>query len=406
MAVGSRKRLAAETGSLILVAAGVWLGWQVALQPLKERLPPVMALRLAPGSGQVLGRAAEAEYGARRFDNAEELARASLERTSFNVRALRTLGLSEAQQNRRPQANELLTLAGNWSLRDDPTHAWLIEYRLSRNDYHSAFAHADTLARRRADLQPRVFYLFNTAAIQDPRSLPALVSLLEVNPPWRAAYLNQLYRTADGHRIAATLAMALHGTRGPFTQTELDVLYRQLLSRSWLQAMEQVRARVGQPAPGARLVNGDFGPQTAPAPYEWRLSTGSGLVIEILPDDLREDSALRAQYGSLAPDSLAEQLLQLKPGRYRFAGEQRREAGKSEAGMSWTITCLEDGRQLAGVPLSNASETWRRFSTSFVVPAAGCQAQWLRLTPKPAHRRTTLVGWYDRLSVTPEPMRE
>lgn len=403
MAVAGRKWLSAEMGSLILVAAGVWLGWQVVLQPLKERLPPGLALQLAPGSGQVLGRAAEAELGANRLDNAGELARASLERGSFNVRALRTLGLTEARQDRKPQANELLTLAGNWSLRDDPAHAWLIEYRLSRGDYRSAFAHADTLARRRQDMQPQVFSLFSAAASQDPRSLPALVSLLAVNPPWRAAYLNQLYRTEEGHRIAATLAMALHGTRGPFTVTELDVLYRQLMSRSWLPVMEQVRAHVGLPAPGVQLVNGAFGPETSPAPYEWRLATGSGLVIEILPDDVRDDSSLRAQYGSLAPDPLAEQFLQLKPGLYRFAGEQRREAGKSDATLNWTITCFESPRQLAEVPLSAASDAWRRFSTTFVVPPSGCQAQWLRLTPKPANRRTTLVGWYDRFSITPEP---
>lgn len=403
MSAGSRKRLSAEIGSLLLVAAGVWLGWQVVLQPLKDRLPPSMALRLAPGSGQVLGRAAEAEFGANRVDNAEDLARASLARASFNVRSLRTLGLSEARQDRKPLANEILTLAGNWSLRDDPTHAWLIEYRLARGDYRSAFAHADTLARRRVDVQPQVFSLFSTAVVQDPRSLPALVSLLAVNPPWRAAYLNQLYRTGEGHRIAATLAIALHDTRGPFTLTELDVLYRQLASRSWLPVMEQVRAQVGQPAPGARLVNGDFGPQVSPGPYEWRFNTGSGLVIEILPDDLREDSALRAQYGSLAPDPLAEQFLQLKPGRYRFAGEQRRDAGKARASLNWVITCFETSRQIAEVPLPANSEAWRRFSTTFVIPPSGCQAQWLRLTPKPAERRTTVVGWYDRFSITPEP---
>jgi hypothetical protein len=401
MASGGRLRLSGDVGSFLLVAVGVWLGWQIVLQPLKERLPGPLALRFAPGSAQVLGRAAEAELGADRPENARDLARASLERAAFNVRALRVLGLSEAAEDREPLANEMLTLAGNWSLRDDPSHAWLIEYRLGRGDYGSSFAHADTLARRRPDLHPQLFSLFTTAALADPRSVPALVALLARNPPWRSAYINQLYKSEDGHRVAATLAIALRNSLTPFSASELGVLHQQLMSRGWLNVMSQVRQATGVPAAGSLLVNGGFGEQVAPPPYEWRLQSGAGLNVEILPDDLREDSSLRAQYGSLTLTPLAEQFLQLSPGQYRFGGEQRREAGKSQASLSWVLTCFETGAVIAEAPLAEASSAWRTFAFDFAVPATGCQAQWIRLMPKPAERRTTVVGWYDRLSIAP-----
>src|SRR5690606_6261812 len=107
-------------------------------------------------------------------------ARARLRQSPFDVRALRVAGLVAARNGQDELANEVVTLAGNWSLRDDPAHAWLIEYRLRRGDDGSAFAHADTLVRRREDVRTQVFDLFTTAANSDPRSLPVLIDLLSV----------------------------------------------------------------------------------------------------------------------------------------------------------------------------------------------------------------------------------
>ena len=59
---------------------------------------------------------------------------------------------------------------------------WLIERRLRQGNYVSAFAHADTLVRRRQDIQPEVFSLFTLAGVQDPqRSLPVTADLLAAN---------------------------------------------------------------------------------------------------------------------------------------------------------------------------------------------------------------------------------
>ena len=115
-----------------LIVAAVVLGWQIAIQPLMQRAPAQLAIRVAPGSPLVLRRAAESELAARRIDNAAALSRDALVRSPFDVRALRVLGLTEARAGREDQADDILTLAGNWSLRDDPAHAWLVERRLRR----------------------------------------------------------------------------------------------------------------------------------------------------------------------------------------------------------------------------------------------------------------------------------
>ena len=204
-----------EYAPYALTIGAIWLGWQILLQPVIQRAPPELAVRVAPGSPLVLQRAAEAEFvagekddDARRYDNAASLARDALALAPFNVRALRVVGLTEARAGREPIADEILTLAGNWSLRDDPAHAWLVEYRLRRGDYASSFAHADTLARRREDIRPQIFRLFTLAAATDTaRALPEVARLLDARPPWRQSYFDSLYVSGEGLQVAANLAV-------------------------------------------------------------------------------------------------------------------------------------------------------------------------------------------------------
>tara|TARA_R110000782_G_scaffold62495_5_gene128402 strand:- start:193 stop:1383 length:1191 start_codon:yes stop_codon:yes gene_type:complete len=392
----------AETGSYVLVAVAIWLGWQVVREMAVGRLPAELSLRLSPGSALVLGRAAETEFAADRFENAEYLARQSLVRAPFNVQALRVLGLATAESGRKTEADDILTLAGNWSLRDDPSHAWLLDYRLTRGDYRSSFAHADTLARRRDDLQPQLFQLFTVAASTDRRSLPVLASLLAAAPPWRTAYLTGLYRTKTGLELAANLAIALQTTRQPFSNLELETLYGHLFAKGMLPTMSEVRKRLGRPAPAARLMNGDFDAPEGPAPFEWKLFNAGGAVAEILPDDIREDSALRAQFGSFSSRPLTEQLIQLTPGNYRLSGQTRTEVGSPYDRLVWGVSCFETGATIGdSKDATIAGETdWKAFAFDFRVPEHGCTAQWIRLIPRPGDRRDAVVAWYDRLVVT------
>lgn len=366
------------------------------------RLPADMSLQLSPGSAFVLGRAAESEFADDRFDNAEYLARQSLVRAPFNPLALRVLGLATAETGSKADADDILTLAGNWSLRDDPTHAWLMDYRLTRGDYRSSFAHADTLARRRDDLQPQLFRLFTVAASTDQRALPVLATLLAADPPWRTAYLNKLYETPDGLQLAANLAIVLQGTKQPFSNLELEALYGQLFARRMLPTMSEVRRRLGRPAPAARLLNGDFNTPDGPTPFEWKLFNAGGSVAEILPDDLREDSALRAQFRSYSSKPMTEQLVQLTAGNYRLSGQTRTETGSPQERLIWTVSCFESGTVIGGSrnAIPSGESNWKDFSFAFSVPAVDCTAQWIRLIPSPGDRRDTVVAWYDRLAVT------
>lgn len=404
---GGRGGKLAEVSSFVLVAVAVWLGWQGIREMASDRLPPSLALRISPTSPRVLARAAEAELVAKRFDNAEYLARESLIRAPFNVPAMRVLGLVEAEQGEPGRADQILTLAGNWSLRDGPTHAWLVEHRLSQGNYGSSFAHADTLARRRADLHPQVFQLFTTAAKLDPRAIPVIAELLAANPPWRSAFLTSLLGTDDGLVLSVNLALVLQAQGdGAFTKRELTNLYTYLMRKGRLEAMAEVRRRLQRPASDLAPVNGEFQSPSSVLPYEWKLMTGPGVVAEILNDDLRPDeTALRVQYDGARVAVFAEQLLQLAPGAHRFSGQRRMEMDDTDAELSWTVSCVESGGQLADtrrLPKA-AGHGWQTFSSDFVVPSSDCQAQWMRLTGRPGDRRGTTLAWFDKIELRPLP---
>lgn len=388
-----------------LIISAVVLGWQITIQPLVQRAPVEIAIRLAPASPLVLRRAAESELAAGRVDNAAALSKNALGRSPFDVRALRVFGLTEARSGREVAADDILTLAGNWSLRDDPAHAWLVEHRLRRGDYASAFAHADTLVRRRQDIQPQVFRLFTVAGTEDPeRSLPVIASLLAASPPWRVAYLSSLKQTPQELQLAASLSIMLEAGRAPLTNIELQRLYRTLLEKRQFQALSAVRERINRPPSGENVTNGGFADAAAPEPFQWRLFQKAGIVAEIVADDLRPSNpALRVDYDGYATGRVIEQLMSLPPGAYTFTAQVRTETGSPTGRLAWTLSCATGDGETAHLPAGPGPAppgAWTTLSGQFEVPAA-CPAQWLRLETRANNRRSATVVWFDRIGVSP-----
>lgn len=387
------------------VVAAVWLAWEVVKVPVVDRAGPAIAVRLAPNSPEVLRMAAEGEFTEKRYDNARELSEASLARAPFNARALRVRGLVEAQGANTERADSILTLAGNWSLRDDPAHAWLMNYRLRNGDYGSSFAHADTLARRRADLHPQIFNLYTTAALSDPRSRPHLTRLLAAFPPWRNAYLNSLHARDDGDPLLATLAIGLQRSEHPFTDSELGHLYRTWAGEGRFPGIRLLSAELGRPARGETLRNPDFSDEARSdfLPFQWRLTAAPGVTAQIVEDDLAQNGGgLRVDYDGRRTSVVAEQLVLLDPGDHGLAGDRRFETASVGDALRWTVTCADTGRPIGTLPVEGtaaAEQRWRSWRLEFNVPSTGCIAQWIRLEAAGIDPGTRTIVWFDNLRV-------
>lgn len=386
----------------IATALCIWLSWQCIQLLLAARSPPAMAVRVAPRSPVALGRAAEQELVARRPENAEALAFAALSVAPFDVRAMRIAGLAAAERGDTAAADQILTLAGNWSLRDTPTHAWLVAERLRQGSYTSAFAHADTIARRSIDAQPRIFNLFTTAALADSRSIPVITRLVGQRPPWRWAYVKSLAEAKGGDVVLATMAVALKDTDGRFQNDELQLLFGRWLGEGRIPAIAWLRGQLVDKV--ALVENGDFSPDEGTPPFTWRLVPASGVTEDIVEDDLQaNNTALRVEASGWPTDRMVEQLLLLPPGSYGLKGDWRPEIPAEERGFEWSVRCFEDGREIGlwRTPETEASEKWLAFRTNIVVPASGCTAQWLQLRSWNREEGGRAATWFDRLSIAP-----
>lgn len=387
-------------GPLAIVLA-VWLAWLIVRVAVVQNAPVAIAVRIAPDSPSVLSRAAEAEFAAGRVENAAVLARQSLGRSPFDVRALRVVGLTEARRGSVARADQILTLAGNWSLRDDPSHAWLVEQRLRQGDYGSALAHADTILRRRRDLDESIFGLITTAATLDPRGLRASAALLRQFPPWRKLYLESALRSPEGRVAVTNLAVLLQPTPGKFTELELEALYMALITDKRTGTVRALADRLGRPRPG-KLRNGGFeGPSTS-RPFNWILKASEGVIAEVVQDDADpERMALRVEYDGRTNQRAADQALLLSPGSYMLTGSVKSEDAGRTGGLQWIVTCLETGRAVSSTQQQQgtAAFTWLRFTLKIDIPAHGCSMQWLTLLAIPAERTGTTVSWFDDMEI-------
>lgn len=390
-----------------VVVGTIWLGWQTITAPVVDRAAPAFALRLAPTSPEVLRRAAEAELMAGQVEDARVLSNEALARRPFNARALRVRGLAEAKEGSTDLADQMLTLAGNWSLRDDPAHAWLVEHRLRRGDYRSAFAHADTLARRRPDMFPTIFNLFTTAAVQDPRALSVITRLVAADPPWRSAYLESLHRTDAGAQVVSSLAIALERTDAPFSNVELQQLYETWLGARRFGGLRQLRSHLQRPAIGRAVQNGDFSTEANDQvyPFGWRLGAGAGITTTVVEDDLKAgNQAFRLQYDGYGNDWLLAQVVLLDPGEYVLSGVWRAETPDQDAQVKWILACADgdfDVNATGAEPFTAATTEWRSFRSRLVVPRENCSTQWLRLVVIPGDRRTSIGAWFDNIEIRP-----
>lgn len=385
-----------------LMAVSVWLAWEVLRAPIAQRAPPSLAVRVAAASPEVLRRAAESELAANRPGNASALADESLGRAPFNARALRVRGLAADRAGEIEQADQLLTLAGNWSLRDDPAHAWLVEHRLRQGNYSSSFAHADTLVRRRTDIRPQVFELFASASAADPRALTAVAGLLSAEPPWRRAYWNHLAAAPEGDPLLFSLAAGLEASKARFTSAELSWLYGKWIRERRVTAVAMLRKRIGRPSQSDLLLNGDFSAPLADqiSPFGWKLGLGSGLTVEVVEDDRdSRNLAMRVEYDGYGSSTVTQQVLTLTPGHYVFSAKQRTEANAGLASLSWKIVCVDDRSQLTEVraidQAAASDASWNAARVDFAVPEEGCQVQRLLLSPRPADRRAPVTAWFD-----------
>ncbi|MEO5963311.1 MAG: hypothetical protein ABIP87_07725 [Thermomonas sp.] len=330
---------------------------------------------------EALLRQAEAQLANAQLDAAAATARHLLQVEPTDGRGYRILAQVAVAQKLPAQALPLFQIAARRAPRDLPARAWLAQHALEQGDVHGAIEQIDSVLTLSPSSGTRIYPVLLTLA-KAPEFAEALADALQRNPPWRASMLAALRNAGPDEQGATSQVMGALQTKGGMDPAETSALIDALLrSGRWGEAHARWAAPIvanGQPLP--ILYNGDFAQDPAGSGFDWRMPVTPG-VIQDFEQGQGAGRMLHLRFlGRRVVSAFLEHPLFLAPGSYIFRFRQRSEALRSENGISWTLACAaSSGQPLAeSLPL-NGSRQWSQVELRFMVPADGCQGQWLRL---------------------------
>jgi tetratricopeptide (TPR) repeat protein len=313
-----------------------------------------------------------------------EWAITALKHDPLNARALRILGQLAEAGGDDAETLKFMQAADRLSLHDDFATYWLLRNSAQAGDYKSAIRYADILLR--TDPPSNRYVVPLLAQISEDKTGATLIkAVLADNPPWRRQFFELLPNSVTDARVPLDLLLAVRTSQVPLTTDDINpyiyflVAHRfySLAYYTWLQFLPPDELRhVGM------LFNGSFDAALSGLPFNWQITPGAGVTIDIVPrPDKAGKSALLVdfQYGRVDYHSVSE-LVMLTPGTYQFSGEYNGTL-TGPRGMKWRVACA-DGKITSGgeSPMINGvTKEWRAVTFTVTVPATGCVAQYVRL---------------------------
>lgn len=309
---------------------------------------------------------------------------AALRGEPLNATALRILGQLAEASNDDTKAENLMRTAASVSLHDGTVLLWLLEKSVEAKDDQAALEYADALMRTRPEMVSLAVPLL--AHLAEDRDFAGLIEpMLAANPPWRGEFLAALPQHGVDVRLPLQLLVALRNSPAPPVRTEIDRYvgflvehhFYDLAYYTWLQFLPADQLHeVGL------LFNGTFKHTPSGDPFDWRISQGSGVTVDIVPKPDQENARallVDFQFGRVEYQSVSE-LVMLSPGRYEFKGQYK---GKLDGprGMKWRVYCAPEASAPLGESemINGLAPIWQTATFSFTVPATGCPAQTVRL---------------------------
>jgi hypothetical protein len=305
-------------------------------------------------------------------------------REPLNARGMRILGQLADISKDDDDASKFMATAARLSLHESPAVYWLMRKTAEANNYNQAISYADALMRTDPE--------FGTYAVpvlahfaEQKASKDAVTTLLESNPPWRAVFFGALPYNVTDARTPLDLLLALRTTPTPPTADDIRGYLSFLIQRkfyelayyTWLQFLPPDELQNV-----SLLFNGGFDLAPSGLPFDWVITQGPGVTIDIVPRrDKKDEHALLVDFlfGRVDYHSVNEMVL-LTPGTYQFNGQYN---GKivGPRGLKWRLVCVGEAKTRIGESpmISGGTSAWKDFQFTFAVPPADCRAQYVQL---------------------------
>lgn len=369
-------------GAFALCLALTWRVLSMALAGAIGGSQPDIALMLDPARSKISLQIADKALSS---DDPEDLKIAmerlleAFRRTPLAPQVLTTMGLLAEQMQDDARAEKLLRLGGASSPRDVLAHSWLLDADLRRGEVAAAVGRVDLLLRAAPTRAPMILQAAMPILTHETAVAP-LAEALAAMPPWRAAALASLTRSADV-RFLWDLYSALQKAPVRLESLELQPFLERLVREKHFEEAYFLWSDTIAPERLARsdlLFNGRFQYPVSNLPFDWSFRPVAGALVRI--SGRRGGRTLNVDFfGARVPFRHVSHLMMLSPGDYRFVGLESALNLRNERGMRWRLTCGgEPTIALMETPLLVGEVAWRPIAADFTIPE-GCIAQELVL---------------------------
>jgi hypothetical protein len=353
--------------------------------------PDDAAARIAQADKRVSEALTEGEIG-----EAMASATTALKIAPADSTSLRILAAANQLSGDEARARALMELAGQRNMRDADVQLWLFRDSLDARHYPEAFLRADLLLRRHPELSPTLYPAL-VANLDQPEARNTLLALMRRGPTWRSDFIRALAEGTDSGGIAPWLIANLAASPHPPIANEISSVASGLAARQQWDQVRDIWSRYG--GKSDLLYDGDFDHPLRAAPFGWKFEDRDGALGSVEAMDGGANHGLYAQFLVGRSSQLAQVLLVLPPGRYRFSGKARVDELPSGGFFRWVLNCVQSPAPAFTVD-QTARTGWRKFAVDFDVPQ-GCGAQWLRLGGTGGEGYRTASGWFDDLRLDP-----
>ncbi len=376
-----RERLRSPRGiasALVLAVAGCALGWLCLDTTAVEILPPgaVPGVLRSDHPEQVLTQATRALVAQRGRLSPDTLAavRRAAAAAPLDARPYLILGHQYLLEGQADRALATLEAGQRLDPRQKLIHILLLDRYLRTGRYDAAATQFSLMARLMGATQGPIAAAMAQMSVA-PETRDAVRRTLASDPVLEGSVLLAMARSdiapSTIFALASPAALADAGDTGAWG----PALVKRLVEKGNFAAARSVWTRIYRlPDAAARapIFNIGFARSHASPPFNWTLAAGS-----IGAADMRS-GAIAIDYYGRDSGELANQLLVLAPGRYRFTVTV--DPGKTDTAsrLLWTLTCAGGAKTpLMRLPVT-AAATQRRLAADVTVPT-GCPAQTLQL---------------------------
>lgn len=312
-------------------------------------------------------------------DDIRRLSEAALRRDPLDPRALRVLGQVAGSDDKKAA---FMRAASAHSLHESLALYWLIQKSFLDGDFAKTLSAADALLRSQPQLADFVVPLFaHIAEAKD--GLDLVKGLMRSNPPWSNRFFGPFTRSVSDLHLPLAVMTDLQANGTPPDSDDVKAYLNYLMKKklysfayyTWLQFLPANQLRnLGL------LFNGNFAFDPSGVPFDWTITYGSGVEIDIL--DNPDKPGHRALYWEFTEgrvdDNGVSQVTTLAPGNYSLHGFQKGDI-TARRGLRWRVACYDARSELAeSQAFLGFVSDWQEFSMDFTVPR-NCPAQriWL-----------------------------